>query len=43
MAKNVSVPLNKKFITPEDKLLSDIDDMTIDITLIEPNSVNWGW
>jgi len=41
MAKRVSDGVNKKPLSPEDKVQSVLDEMDRDISLIEPNPKDW--
>ena len=45
LAKEVSETLNKKRITPEDKLADALEEMARDFALIEPDPKDWesGW
>lgn len=43
MAKRVLESLNKKQLTPEDKLQIALDEIARDISLLEPNPKDWGW
>ncbi len=42
MAKRVNESINKRPVSPEDKLQKELDEMAQDIALIEPNPVDWG-
>ena len=43
MARRISDLVNKKPITPQNKLRDVLDEMAPDIALIEPDPVDWGW
>lgn len=43
LAKKVSKTLNKKRNTPKDELADALDEMARDISLIEPDTMDWGW
>ena len=43
LSKKISEALNKKSITPEDKLANALEDIARDIALIEPHPQDWGW
>ena len=42
MVKRLGESVNKKTITPEDKLQYTLGDLARDIALIEPIPVDWG-
>ena len=44
LSKKISEVLNNKPISPEDELADALEDMARDISLIEPDPVDWsGW
>ena len=43
MAKRVSESVNKKPVSPEDKLQKALDEVARDIALIEPEPKDWAW